>query len=74
MPDLDGLEATRQIADDLRLATVRIVVLTTFGLDERLFDALRYGASGFHVKDTEPSDLVTAIRSWRLAPRSFRRT
>jgi DNA-binding NarL/FixJ family response regulator len=62
MPDLDGLEATRQIAADPRLTAVRVVILTTFGLDEYLFDALRYGASGFLVKDTEPADLVTAVR------------
>ena len=62
MPELDGLEATRQIAADARLAGVRIVILTTFGLDEYLFDALRYGASGFLVKDTEPADLVAAVR------------
>ena len=62
MPHLDGLEATRQIAGDPRLAAVRIVILTTFGLDEYLFDALRYGASGFLVKDIEPADLVTAVR------------
>jgi DNA-binding NarL/FixJ family response regulator len=62
MPDLDGLEATRQIAADARLAAVRVIILTTFGLDEYLFDALRYGASGFRVKDTEPADLVTAVR------------
>jgi DNA-binding NarL/FixJ family response regulator len=62
MPGLDGLEATRQIAADSRLAAVRVVILTTFGLDEYLFDALRYGASGFLVKDTEPADLVTAVR------------
>jgi DNA-binding NarL/FixJ family response regulator len=62
MPRLDGLEATRQIAADARLAGVRVVILTTFGLDEYLFDALRYGASGFLVKDTEPADLVTAVR------------
>jgi DNA-binding NarL/FixJ family response regulator len=62
MPDLDGLEATRRIAADPRLTTVRVVILTTFGLDEYLFDALRYGASGFLVKDTEPADLVTAVR------------
>ena len=41
---------------------VRVIILTTFGLDEYLFDALRYGASGFLVKDTEPADLVTAVR------------
>jgi DNA-binding NarL/FixJ family response regulator len=57
-----GLEATRQIAADPQLAGVRIVILTTFALDEYLFDALRYGASGFLVKDTEPADLVTAVR------------
>jgi DNA-binding NarL/FixJ family response regulator len=62
MPDLDGLEATRQIAADPQLTGVRIVILTTFGLDEYLFDALRYGASGFLVKDTEPADLVAAVR------------
>jgi DNA-binding NarL/FixJ family response regulator len=62
MPDLDGLEATREIAADPRLGGVRIVILTTFGLDEYLFDALRYGASGFLVKDTEPADLVAAVR------------
>ena len=62
MPDLDGLEATRQIAADPRLSAVHIVILTTFGIDEYLFDALRYGASGFLVKDTEPADLVSAVR------------
>jgi DNA-binding NarL/FixJ family response regulator len=62
MPGLDGLEATRQIAADPRLAGVRVVILTTFALDEYLFEALRSGASGFLVKDTEPADLVTAVR------------
>jgi DNA-binding NarL/FixJ family response regulator len=62
MPGLDGLEATRQITADPRLADVRIVILTTFELDEYLFDALRHGASGFLVKDTEPADLVRAVR------------
>src|SRR5580693_1094360 len=62
MPGLDGLEATRQIAADPELADVHIVILTTFGLDEYLFDALRFGASGFLVKDTEPADLATAVR------------
>ncbi|MGH3396244.1 MAG: response regulator [Streptosporangiaceae bacterium] len=62
MPGLDGLEATRQIAADPHLAGVRIVILTTFALDEYLFDALRFGASGFLVKDTEPADLATAVR------------
>ena len=62
MPGLDGLEATRQIAADPELAGVHVVILTTFGLDEYLFDALRFGASGFLVKDTEPADLATAVR------------
>jgi DNA-binding NarL/FixJ family response regulator len=62
MPELDGLEATRQIARDADLGAVRIVILTTFDLDEYLFDALRYGASGFLVKDTKPVDLVEAVR------------
>jgi DNA-binding NarL/FixJ family response regulator len=62
MPEVDGLEATRLIAADPGLAGVRVVILTTFGLDEYLFDALRYGASGFLVKDTEPADLVSAVR------------
>jgi DNA-binding NarL/FixJ family response regulator len=62
MPGLDGLEATRQIASDPDLAAVRVVILTTFGLDEYLFAALRYGASGFLVKDTRPADLVEAVR------------
>lgn len=62
MPGVDGLEATRQITADRHLSEVRIVILTTFALDEYLFDALRNGASGFLVKDTEPADLVTAVR------------
>ncbi len=59
---MDGLAATRAIAEDERLADVRIVVLTTFGLDEYVFDAIRSGASGFLVKDTEPDELVQAVR------------
>jgi DNA-binding NarL/FixJ family response regulator len=62
MPEVDGLEATRLIAADPKLVGVRVVILTTFALDEYLFDALRYGASGFLVKDTEPADLVNAVR------------
>ena len=62
MPRLDGLEATRRITAEPGLDGVRILILTTFELDEYLFDALRYGASGFLVKDTEPADLVTAVR------------
>jgi DNA-binding NarL/FixJ family response regulator len=63
MPDVDGLEATRRIAADERLAAVRVVILTTFELDEYVFEALRAGASGFLVKDTEPADLVRAVRA-----------
>jgi DNA-binding NarL/FixJ family response regulator len=63
MPVLDGLEATRQIAADGRLADVRIVILTTFDLDEYVFEALRVGASGFLVKDTEPVDLLRGVRA-----------
>jgi DNA-binding NarL/FixJ family response regulator len=62
MPGLDGLEATRRIAADPDLAEVRVVMLTTFELDEYLFEALRVGASGFLLKDIEPTDLVAAIR------------
>jgi DNA-binding NarL/FixJ family response regulator len=63
MPGLDGLEATRRIAADPALAGVRIVILTTFDLDEYVFEALRVGASGFLVKDTEPVDLLRGIRA-----------
>ncbi|GAA3270169.1 MULTISPECIES: response regulator transcription factor [Dactylosporangium] len=63
MPVLDGLEATRQIAADPALSDVRIVILTTFDLDEYVFEALRVGASGFLVKDTEPVDLLRGVRA-----------
>jgi DNA-binding NarL/FixJ family response regulator len=62
MPGLDGLAATRAIVGDARLANVRIVILTTFGLDEYVFEAIRSGASGFLVKDTEPDELIQAVR------------
>ena len=62
MPGLDGLEATRAIAADELLAGVRIVILTTFDLDEYVFEALRVGASGFLVKNTEPGQLLHGIR------------
>ncbi len=62
MPGVDGLAATRQIAADGRLAGVRVVILTTFELDEYVFEAIRSGASGFLVKDTEPDELVQAVR------------
>lgn len=62
MPVLDGLAATRMIAEDPSLTEVRVVVLTTFELDEYVFEALRSGATGFLVKHTEPADLVRAVR------------
>jgi DNA-binding NarL/FixJ family response regulator len=63
MPEIDGLAATRGIAADGTLAGVRIVILTTFELDEYVFESLKAGASGFLVKDTEPADLVRAVRA-----------
>jgi DNA-binding NarL/FixJ family response regulator len=62
MPSLDGIGATRQIASDARLANVRVLILTTFETDEYVFEALRAGASGFLVKDTEPIELLRAVR------------
>jgi DNA-binding NarL/FixJ family response regulator len=62
MPRLDGLEATRRIVADHSLRQVRVVMLTTFDLDEYVFDALHAGASGFLLKDVEPDDLRTAVR------------
>jgi RNA polymerase sigma factor (sigma-70 family) len=62
MPRMDGLEATRQITADQLLAGVRVLMLTTFDLDEYVYQALRVGASGFLLKDTPPADLLTAIR------------
>jgi DNA-binding NarL/FixJ family response regulator len=62
MPGIDGIEATRRIADDPGSAGVRVIVLTTFELDEYVFDALRHGASGFLIKDTKPAELLNAIR------------
>jgi DNA-binding NarL/FixJ family response regulator len=62
MPRMDGLEATRQISADELLAGVRILILTTFDLDEYVYQALRAGASGFLLKDTPPAELLAAIR------------
>jgi DNA-binding NarL/FixJ family response regulator len=62
MPELDGLEATEQITSDPALSSTRILVLTTFELDEYVFGALRAGASGFLLKGGEPADLLSAIR------------
>jgi DNA-binding NarL/FixJ family response regulator len=62
MPRMDGLEATRRIAGDERLAGVRVLILTTFEIDEYVFESLRAGASGFVAKDIEPADLLHAVR------------
>jgi DNA-binding NarL/FixJ family response regulator len=62
MPEVDGLVATREIVADPSLAGVRVLILTTFELDEYVFEALRSGASGFLVKDTDPVDLLRAVR------------
>jgi DNA-binding NarL/FixJ family response regulator len=62
MPGMNGIEATRLICADPTLAGVRVVVLTTFELDEYVFAALRAGASGFLIKNIEPDDLRTAVR------------
>ncbi|MGW2685129.1 response regulator transcription factor [Streptomyces sp. NPDC001414] len=63
MPRLDGLAATRRITGVEELRDVRVVMLTTFELDEYVFEAIRAGASGFLVKDTEPEELVRAVRA-----------
>ena len=63
MPGVDGLEATKRIVADPALEGVRVVILTTFELDEYVFEALRNGASGFLVKDTEPVELLRGIRA-----------
>ncbi len=78
MPKVDGLQATAQITGDPDLCDTRVVVLTTFELDEYVFGALRAGASGFLLKDVEPADLVAAVRvvaagEALLAPRLTRR-
>ncbi|MDQ4034810.1 MAG: response regulator transcription factor, partial [Chloroflexota bacterium] len=62
MPRLDGIEATRRLAADPRLGDVRLIILTTFETDAYVFEALRAGASGFLVKDTEPAELLRAVR------------
>ncbi|GAA2476298.1 response regulator transcription factor [Streptomyces longisporus] len=63
MPLLDGLAATRRITDEEALQGVKVVMLTTFELDEYVFEAIRSGASGFLVKDTEPEELLRAVRA-----------
>ena len=62
MPVLDGIALLREVTGDPSLAEVRVVMLTTFELDEYVFQALRYGASGFLLKDAEPTSLLAAIR------------
>ncbi len=78
MPGLDGIEATRQITASPETSGVRVLILTTFDLDEYVFAALRAGASGYLIKDTPPADLLAAIRviaagDALLAPRVTRR-
>jgi DNA-binding NarL/FixJ family response regulator len=78
MPECDGIEATRQLAADPGCASTRVLVLTTFDLDEYVFGAVRAGASGFLLKDTPAAELVTAIRviaegEALLAPSATRR-
>ncbi|HEY8111286.1 MAG TPA: response regulator transcription factor [Actinomycetes bacterium] len=63
MPRVDGLEATRRIAADPDLASARVIILTTFELDEYVFESLRAGASGFLTKDVEPEALRAAVRT-----------
>jgi DNA-binding NarL/FixJ family response regulator len=78
MPVIDGLEATRRITGDPSLASTRVVILTTFDLDEYVHEGLRAGASGFLLKDTMPVDLIQAVRvvaagDALIAPRIMRR-
>ncbi len=78
MPGLDGLQATARLTGDPALAGTRVVVLTTFELDEYVFGSLRAGASGFLLKDVEPADLIAAVRvvaggEALLAPKLTRR-
>jgi len=77
MPELDGLAATRQIVADEALAGVRVLILTTFEVDQYVFEALRAGASGFLGKGVEPAELIDAIRvvargDALLSPRAVR--
>ena len=62
MPNMDGLEATRRIVANRDMRGVRVLILTTFEVDEYVFEALRSGASGFAVKDIEPAELLQAVR------------
>ena len=62
MPEMDGLTATRHLLADPALTSTKVVILTTFDLDDEVYGALRAGASGFLVKDTEPTELIHAVR------------
>jgi DNA-binding NarL/FixJ family response regulator len=62
MPELDGISALRQVTADPALTGVRVIMLTTFELDEYVFDALQAGAAGFLIKDSHPADMLRAIR------------
>jgi DNA-binding NarL/FixJ family response regulator len=78
MPGTDGLAATKTLVGDPRTASARIVILTTFDVDDHVFEALRSGASGFLVKDTEPAEMIRAVRTVAsgeslLSPRATRR-
>lgn len=78
MPEVDGLEATRAITDDPGLRSVRVLVLTTFDLDQHVYEAMRNGASGFLLKDVPPESLAGAVRTVAagdalLAPAVLRR-
>lgn len=63
MPELDGIEATRLITSDPDLADIKVIVVTTFELDEYVFRSLRAGASGFLLKDIDPDDLLGAMKT-----------
>ncbi len=63
MPDLDGIEATRTITTEPELAGTKVIVVTTFEVDEYVFQSLRAGASGFLLKDVDPSELLEAIKT-----------
>jgi DNA-binding NarL/FixJ family response regulator len=62
MPGLDGLEATRRITSDPGLGGVRVIILTTFDVDDYVYEALRCGASGFLLKDARPEDILNGVR------------
>jgi len=78
MPDMDGIDATRRITTDPRTASTRVLIVTTFDMDEYVYGALRAGAAGFLLKDTAPQDLLAAVRviahgEALLAPSTTRR-